>query len=177
MKKKISLAILGVLLVAGISVSQSLVKMANLAITLSTIDSTVIGGTTPAAATVSSLKNTTLAGTSGAAVCTTDTLGTTGFCGGSSTFKVQGVQQTTIGCTTAGTAYAPCTVSITWPVAFADSSYAVSCTTNAPSALTLGGFWWTSKTSTGLSVVFQNADASGANAVTVTEIDCTGVHN
>jgi hypothetical protein len=91
--------------------------------------------------------------------------------------QIETKQITTGICTTGTGAYASCGTSFTWPVAFADASYSLTCTTNAASgsgALTF--VWWSSKTASGATVNIQNGDSSGAAAETVTEIDCTGVH-
>lgn len=79
-------------------------------------------------------------------------------------------------CTTGTSAYAQCSNTVTWPTAFADTNYAAVCTAGNPTALALTAVWVTSKTTTGLSVTLQNGDSSGANAVSVSELDCFGYH-
>jgi hypothetical protein len=79
-------------------------------------------------------------------------------------------------CTVANSAYASCGTAFTWPTAFADTNYALTCTTNAATALGLTAVWWESKATTGATVYIQNGDASAANPISVTEIDCIGIH-
>lgn len=83
------------------------------------------------------------------------------------------------GCTTASTSYSVCTMSVTWPVAFADTIYQASCTPIGPTdsgnptsgRATENGI--TAKSTTG--VTFQVSTA-GSNAISYTGLDCIGVH-
>jgi hypothetical protein len=79
-------------------------------------------------------------------------------------------------CSTGTTAFSTCSVNATWGSAFANSSYALTCTPSSPSALTLNTIYFTAKTASGFTLNIQNADASGANAITLSEIDCIGMH-
>jgi len=79
-------------------------------------------------------------------------------------------------CSTGGSAFSSCSISATWPNAFANSSYALTCTPSAPTALTLNTIYFTSKTASGFTLAIQNADASGANPISLSEIDCIGMH-
>jgi hypothetical protein len=79
-------------------------------------------------------------------------------------------------CSTGNTAFSICSVSATWPTAFANSSYSLTCTPSAPTALTLNTIYFTSKTASGFTLAIQNADASGANSISLSEIDCIGMH-
>jgi hypothetical protein len=79
-------------------------------------------------------------------------------------------------CTVAGSAFANCGTAFTWSSAFVDTNYSLTCTTSAASALGLTAVWWGSKTVNGATVYIQNGDASAANAITVSEIDCVGIH-
>ncbi len=79
-------------------------------------------------------------------------------------------------CTTGTTAFSTCSISATWASAFANSSYALTCTPSSPSALTLNTIYFSGKTASGFTLNIQNADASGANAISLSEIDCIGMH-
>jgi hypothetical protein len=79
-------------------------------------------------------------------------------------------------CTTANTAFATCSISATWPSAFANSAYALTCTPSSPTALTLNTIYFSGKSASGFTLNIQNADASGANPVSLSEIDCIGMH-
>lgn len=91
---------------------------------------------------------------------------------------VEGALNTT-GCTTGGSSYDVCTMSVTWATPFADTNYAVSCTGEGPTdsgnptsgrAVENG---ITSKTTTGVTVQFAT---TGANAISYTGMDCTAIH-
>jgi hypothetical protein len=67
---------------------------------------------------------------------------------------------------------------VTWPSAFADTNYAVTCTSQPGmgSSAVLTGVFVNNKTTTGFEITLQNGDTSGAGAVTSDEIDCIGMH-
>jgi hypothetical protein len=81
-------------------------------------------------------------------------------------------------CTTANSAWATCSFTVTWPSAFADTNYAVTCTSQPGmgSSAVLTGVFVNNKTTTGFEITLQNGDTSGAGAVTSDEIDCIGMH-
>jgi hypothetical protein len=79
-------------------------------------------------------------------------------------------------CSTSSTAFSTCSINATWASAFANSSYALTCTPSSPSGLALNTIYFSAKTASGFTLNVQNASASGANAVTLSEIDCIGVH-
>jgi hypothetical protein len=79
-------------------------------------------------------------------------------------------------CTTGTSAYASCSFTATWPSAFADTAYAITCSSEPGSSGVVTGLFWGNKTTTGFTVYLQNGSASGATAATVPEIDCNGVH-
>jgi hypothetical protein len=79
-------------------------------------------------------------------------------------------------CTTGSAAFATCSISAMWPTAFANSAYALTCTPSTPTAFTLSTIWFSNKTASGFTLNIQNADSSGANPVSVSEIDCIGLH-
>jgi hypothetical protein len=79
-------------------------------------------------------------------------------------------------CTTGTSAYASCNFTATWPSAFADTAYAMTCSSEPGSTGAVTGVFWGNKTTTGFTVYLQNGSASGATAATVPEIDCIGVH-
>ena len=79
-------------------------------------------------------------------------------------------------CSTGTTAFSTCSINATWGSAFANSSYAVTCTPSSPTALTLNTIYFSAKTATGFTLTIQNADASGANSISLGEIDCIGMH-
>jgi hypothetical protein len=100
----------------------------------------------------------------------------TGATNGPSIPTIQGLVINSGICTTGTTAFASCTISATWGTAFANSSYALTCTPSSPTGLALNTIYFSSKTASGFVLTIQNADASGANAISVGEIDCIGVH-
>jgi hypothetical protein len=79
-------------------------------------------------------------------------------------------------CTTGTAAFSTCSISATWPSAFANNAYALTCTPSSPTAVTLNTIYFSGKSASGFTLNIQNADASGANAVSLSEIDCIGVH-
>jgi hypothetical protein len=79
-------------------------------------------------------------------------------------------------CSTGTAAFSICSINATWGSAFGDSSYAVTCTPSSPNTLALNTIYFSGKTASGFTLNIQNADASGANAVSLGEIDCIGVH-
>lgn len=97
------------------------------------------------------------------------------------TICASGCTYNTTICTTTGLALSSggCTVgTFSWPLAFADTSYAAYCGVTGNSTggsgpigylVTFGG-----KTTTGISIGLQSVTAT---AISVTEIDCLGVHN
>lgn len=81
---------------------------------------------------------------------------------------------TTSTCTTGSSSYDTCSTSLTWPSAFADTNYAVTCNGINPSdaRATINGI--TTKSTTGVAVLTVT---EGSVAVSFGEIDCVGVHN
>jgi hypothetical protein len=84
-------------------------------------------------------------------------------------------------CTTAGTAFASCGNTFSWPTAFVDNNYSLTCTVGSPTTTSVGtaltATYFTSKTASGAEVFLQNGDADIAVALTAAEIDCHGIHN
>jgi hypothetical protein len=79
-------------------------------------------------------------------------------------------------CSTGNTAFSTCSISASWATPFANSGYALTCTPASPTALTLNTIYFSAKTASGFTLTIQNADASGANPISLTEIDCIGMH-
>jgi hypothetical protein len=80
-------------------------------------------------------------------------------------------------CTTPNTANGVCTFLATWPNAFADTGYAVTCNTGIPTPNPSSINLYTSaKTTTGFTVTLQTGEGSGTQSTTVPEVDCIGVH-
>jgi hypothetical protein len=79
-------------------------------------------------------------------------------------------------CSTSSSAFSTCSITATWASAFANSSYALTCTPSSPSALALNTIYFSGKTASGFTLNIQNADASGANSISLSEIDCIGMH-
>jgi hypothetical protein len=81
-------------------------------------------------------------------------------------------------CTTGSSAYANCSFTVTWPTAFADGNYAVSCSSGIGmgSSAVLTGLYVSNQTASTFEITLQNGDAGGAGAVTVNQIDCIGMH-
>jgi hypothetical protein len=79
-------------------------------------------------------------------------------------------------CITGNTAFSTCSINATWATAFANNAYALTCTPSSPTALTLNTIYFSGKTASGFTLTIQNADASGANPISLSEIDCIGMH-
>jgi hypothetical protein len=83
-------------------------------------------------------------------------------------------------CTTSATAFSSCGNTFSWPTAFADTNYSITCTVGSPTTTSGGSAltatYFTSKTASGAEVFLQNGDASIALALTAAEIDCHGIH-
>jgi hypothetical protein len=81
-------------------------------------------------------------------------------------------------CTTGSSAYAYCSFTVTWPTAFADANYAVTCTSGPGqgSSAVLTGLFVSDQTASTFAITLQNGDAGGAGAVTTNQIDCIGMH-
>jgi hypothetical protein len=84
-------------------------------------------------------------------------------------------------CTTGSGAETTCNMGpFTWPTAFVDSSYALTCSTPRPtSGATNPGIYpiyFSGKSASGFSLIMQNGSASAAGTNTVSEIDCIAVH-
>lgn len=105
---------------------------------------------------------------------------TTTGCFNAGITQIQAILITT-GICTAVAAEQKCTSGpYTWPVTFADSSYALTCTYLSPTG-TGGspgayGPYYTGKSATQFSIVLQGGSASAAGNVTTAEISCIGVH-
>jgi hypothetical protein len=67
---------------------------------------------------------------------------------------------------------------VTWPTAFADANYAVTCTSGPGqgSSAVLTGLFVSDQTASTFAITLQNGDAGGAGAVTTNQIDCIGMH-
>jgi hypothetical protein len=81
-------------------------------------------------------------------------------------------------CTTGTGAYDNCSFTVTWPTAFADGNYAVSCSSGIGqgSSAALTGVFVSNQSASSFVITLQNGDASGAGAVTADQIDCVGMH-
>ena len=79
-------------------------------------------------------------------------------------------------CTTGSSAASNCTFSVSWPTAFADNNYALTCSPNNAGLGGLTSLMWGNKTASGFSLSLQNGTASMAVATTLSEIDCIGMH-
>jgi hypothetical protein len=79
-------------------------------------------------------------------------------------------------CTTGSAGFANCSITISWPTPFVDNHYTVACTPEQPTAVGLTATWVTNKTANNFQYFIQNGDANGANALSLSEIDCVGVH-
>lgn len=81
------------------------------------------------------------------------------------------------GCSTANTAYATCTVTVNWPIAFADTSYFPTCTLSG----TITGFPYlvaiTTIATGSVTVTISNGTSSGAAISGTSAIVCHGHHN
>jgi hypothetical protein len=95
---------------------------------------------------------------------------------GASIPSIQGLVINSGLCSTGTAAFSTCSISVSWTTAFANSSYALTCTPSTPTAFTLSTIYFSAKTASGFTLTIQNADSSGANAISVSEIDCIGMH-
>lgn len=151
--KRISLPVW--LLVLAIILSPLYVSWANtqyrkLAIFNSTIDTTVVGGTGPAAGTFTTLKS-----TSG---ISNDGLG----------WK----HRRFTSCTTAAASSAFCQTNFTWVTPFTDVNYTMLCSVG-PGTLYLAAI--NNKTAAGAAIIVQLTP--GNSAAASTELDCVGFHD
>jgi hypothetical protein len=83
-------------------------------------------------------------------------------------------------CTTTSSAYGTCSFSASWGTAFANTGYAVTCQAGTPSSSgssSTATLYVTSKSTTGITIEIQNGDTTSADATTLSEIDCIGVHS
>lgn len=88
------------------------------------------------------------------------------------------------GCTTGANSYDSCDVTLTWPKAFADAAYQVTCTADTPSVTQtgctgtsgcqMGTIAGTTKTATTVTVIWET---NGANAATATNFNCIAMQN
>lgn len=125
----------------------------------------------------------TIAATTGNILCTDGNHGaTTNGCAGGGFTQAEAMVITSAICATGGSEQKCTNGPYTWPIAFADSSYALTCTTNNPTTTGgatnpgLYGPYITAKSATQFSVVIQSGSNSAGSTNTVTEIDCIGVH-
>jgi hypothetical protein len=100
----------------------------------------------------------------------------TGATNGTAIPKIQGLIINSGICTTGGAAWNSCTISASWPTAFADALYAMTCTPSGATALAETNLWFSAKTASGFSLSIQNGDTDASNAISVNEIDCIAVH-
>jgi hypothetical protein len=126
----------------------------------------------------------TFTGGTGSTICKDANGGATTIgCATSGFTKIEGMSFCPVGCTVTGTpcstgagANATCVNAITWPTAFVDSNYTLTCTGLGVAA----GFpfipYTTSKSSTGVIVTTSNGQGSAAMISAVSEIDCSGIH-
>jgi hypothetical protein len=103
--------------------------------------------------------------------------------GAASAYRIGVLGITTGICTTSNTAYATCnTAAYTWPTAFADANYAISCSMPMPTSTTGGStvgtlkYYVASQSATSFTLTLQNGSSNGAGANTVASINCIGVH-
>jgi hypothetical protein len=95
--------------------------------------------------------------------------------------QIQALQITSGICTTANSDAGPCSMGpFSWPSAFADTSYTISC---MPTTITGTGsnpgiyhLEWNTKTTTQFSLRMRAGSNSAGGANTTAEIDCIGVH-
>ena len=96
------------------------------------------------------------------------------------TFCASGCTVTATPCTTGSSSFDFCQNTLTWPVAWADTNYAVACNGVNPvdpgNAPNNGRVYGQTQTKTTTTIVF-NTVTNGASAVHWTEIDCTASHN
>jgi hypothetical protein len=106
-----------------------------------------------------------------------------GLCGtGTGSTQTEALLITSGICTNSGSAESKCSMGpFTWPTAFADSNYAITCSTTNPTSTSATNpgiypIYWASKSATQFSLVMQSGSASAGGNTTVSEIDCIGVH-
>jgi hypothetical protein len=97
-----------------------------------------------------------------------------------SSHQVETVNITSV-CTTSSGSFQSCGNSFTWPQAFADTNYSITCTAGTPTTISggsgLSAVYFTNKTTTGAEAFIQSGTANAAIALTAAEIDCHGIHN
>ena len=75
------------------------------------------------------------------------------------------------GCTASGT---PCTVTLTWPNSFSDTSYFVNCTATAEASNSIGAFWVSAKATGTITISVDNRGTSNPGGFD--SFDCHGHH-
>ena len=78
-------------------------------------------------------------------------------------------------CTTSGSSYGTCTFSASWPTAFANATYAATCTPGPISSGVVIFLNLLAKSASGLTIQLQNGTSNGGVAGTLSEVDCVGV--
>jgi hypothetical protein len=110
-----------------------------------------------------------LTGAGGSQICTLAT--------GCGTAQTEDLIITSGICSTSGASYGTCTTSpYSWPTAFADTNYTITCTLTPPTSGEVVFLYTKSKTTTGFEIELQNGTSDGAMVSTVAEIDCHGSH-
>lgn len=135
----------------------ALTRYRSLAITNSTIDSTVIGGTTPATGSFIGVNS-------------------SGLIAGNGGVKASGtgLKHIRVGtCTTTTGSTGSCGATITWPSAWVDTNYTAVCSLDAASSIGLQGT--TAKTTTGISYAIYNVNGNTAAQAGI--INCVGMHD
>jgi hypothetical protein len=109
---------------------------------------------------------------------TVDGLGrVTAATNGTAVPKIQALAVTSGFCTTGSSAYASCnSTSSSWPTAFADSNYAMSCQIVGSISGVTANVFVNSKSASGFIITIQNGTGSGAVASSISEADCIGMH-
>jgi len=113
---------------------------------------------------------------------TVDTYGrVTGISNGVALPLIQSLIITSGICSTGTTGTAPfyCSFTVNWPnpTLFPDNSYAVACSPNSAGIGGLTALMFSNKTATGFELTIQSGTANMGTNVTLTEIDCVGMHN
>ncbi|MGC2400608.1 MAG: hypothetical protein WA510_12520 [Acidobacteriaceae bacterium] len=77
---------------------------------------------------------------------------------------------------TSGSAPYVCSFTVTWPTAFADGNYALTCSPNAGGIGGLTALMFSNKTATTFELTIQSGTSNMATNTTLTEVDCIGIH-
>jgi hypothetical protein len=102
---------------------------------------------------------------------------TDGYLGAQYCVQSKSTHLGTASCSPSGGSYSTCTNTLTWPSAFADTSYYASCTGDSPtgSGSVALNLYISSKTASSITVTVQSI--TSGSSLQFSDIECVGIHN